>query len=355
MFPILTPPTTPEESRGIRDSFSWENTRPVPVLRGQNPTLYYALIYVEDESDLEALEDLKIHWDTVPLFGDERDLWIEKTGDMTPVFDGDGGFVFAVIPGLTFNLLREAALCRDPQAVDEAFQVVQLREIPVPEARENDGSLSYRFLATEGFQYRGLPSCADSDPNDPETICGPESDELQLLLHEKPNVCVSDEGEEGSSRAQVGDTSPENATLRFGIGLGKKFKRIARRAARFVTAASDLARRGLSRFARLFKGSVALAITLEAHNTDPGFGGRDSIMRRAWGAKRDDPVPLSGVQVRVFQNLTYRFRFGIPSVKVPGTDFRTPNIIADTGQRTFPINGLATGRANDNGFAQIRG
>jgi hypothetical protein len=28
-FPVLTPPTNAEESRAIRDSFSWENTRPV--------------------------------------------------------------------------------------------------------------------------------------------------------------------------------------------------------------------------------------------------------------------------------------------------------------------------------------
>jgi hypothetical protein len=356
MFPILNPPTTPDESRAIRDSFSWKNTRPVATFRGQNPTLYYALIYIEDESDLEALEDLQIHWDTVPLFADERDLWIAKTEGMTPVFDGEGGFVFAVIPGFTFNLLREAALCRDPQAVDEAFQVVQLREIPVPEARERGGSLSYEFLAAEGFQYRGLPSCAESDPNDPETICGPESDERQLLLHEKPNVCVSGERDDGSNLGRADAQSGPQVELPFGIGLGKKFKRLAGRAVRFAKGASDLARQGLARLERLFKGSVALAITLETRNTDPGFGGPASTMRRTWGANRDKPVPLSGVQVRILQNLTYRLRFKIPSVKIPGTDFRTPGIIADTGKQNVPdiFNSLATGRANDDGFARIR-
>lgn len=341
-LPAIAPPATAEASRAIRDRFSWEATRPVPEFRGPDPTLFYALINIRDDSDLEALEELAIHWDTVPLFAEERDRWIEQTGNTTPIFDGEGGFVFAVIPGITFNLLREAALCDDPSAVDEVLQVVQLRQIPVPEARERDGSLSYRFLATEGFQYRGLVPCEQADPDDPETLCAPEEETRRVLLQERPDVCALD------TAAATGDVQA------LGLGLGKLAKRFSARVVRIVNGAKDLARRGLSRFAGLFKGEVTLELTLETHNTDPGFGGRDSIMRRPWGAARNSPVPLPAVQVRVFQNITYRFRFRIPATRIPGTDFRTPNIIADTGERTFPVDGLSTGRTNANGFARLR-
>lgn len=348
-LPTVPPPRTPDESRTIRDRFSWKTTVRVPVFTGQDPTLYYALIYVRDQSDLEALDELKIHWDTVPLFREERDVWVVEQADpaagqtrrTTPVFDGEGGFVYAVVPGLTFNLLREAALCSNPEEAEEVFPVVQLREIPVAEARNRDGSVSYEFLATEGFQYRGLPDCVDGDPNDPETVCAAESEALRLLAQDIPNVCSSS----GTSN---------KLAQRSLFGLGKKFKRFAAKVVGITSAVADQARRGLSRLARLFKGSVTLAVTLETRNTDPLFGGGNTAMRRAWGAKRGDKVALSGVQLRVYQNLTYRFRLKLPSLKIPGTDFRTPNIIADTGKRTFPVDGLATARANDDGVAQIR-
>jgi hypothetical protein len=180
--PKLPPLIPPAISKRIRDDFDWKETEPVPNLGEPiagsdnpfgDPTLYYALIYVEDKSDLQKLNELQIHHDKVPLFSVERDPWAGLTGALTAPFDGDGAFLFAVIPGLTYNLIREAALCSDPSLVQEVFRAIVLLDVPVAEARNADGSLSYEYLAREGFRYRGLPNC-DDDQMPPATADNPE-------------------------------------------------------------------------------------------------------------------------------------------------------------------------------------
>jgi hypothetical protein len=159
----LPPPIRPEDSQRIRDNFDWADTSAVPNFGALGPSLYYALVYVEDRSDLEALDQLQIHYDTLPLFAVERQKWAGMAGTMDTSFDGEGMFVYAVIPGTLYNLIREAALCSDPAAAQEVFRAIKILTVPVAEAAGPDGSLSYEYLAKEGFRYRGLANCPDSE------------------------------------------------------------------------------------------------------------------------------------------------------------------------------------------------
>ncbi len=161
----LDPPLEPEESAALAESFSWATTSPLPERDAQGrPTLYYALIYIEDHEQLGALDDAYIHYDPLPLFTEELDPLLGQCGTVDTRSDGEGLFVFTVLPGQTYNLLRQHALTPDPETGDDRtiFDVVVLKT-PPPGAANPDGSLSYRALTDAGFLYRGQAEPEDLD------------------------------------------------------------------------------------------------------------------------------------------------------------------------------------------------
>ncbi|MGC4064914.1 MAG: hypothetical protein QM784_09785 [Polyangiaceae bacterium] len=359
---VLPPPIRAEDSQALINSFRWSDTVPVPNFSGGVPTLYYALIYLDNKVDLEALDELQIHYDALPLFAEERDKWAGMEGAMGSSFDGVGGFVYAVIPGITYNLIREAALCTDPSLAQELFKAVKILDVPVSEARNSDGSLSYDYLSAEGFRYRGLPNCPDTempgaDSDDPEGLCDspfldatPESDPLLKALMEAPtgsgtSLACSALEDDGTSSGQV--VQP------WGLGLGKLVKKVAKKVVKVVKGGVDLARKGLATASRWFKGSAYLTVNLEMRNINPAFGAKRTLMVRSWGKKRGQPLPLGGVQIRVMQQITFKTRVKIPSVKIGGTGFKTPKIVVPIKGK-IPFDALSTGTADAEGSARIK-
>ncbi len=357
----LPPAIAPDDSRRDRDGFRWPQTTAVPNFGPDgNPTLWYARIYVEDRTDIATLDDLGIHWDAMPLFDVERDLlWSGMTGVTTSSFDGEGGFVFAVIPGLIYNLIREAALCADPAIATQVFRVVKVLDIPVAAAKNSNGSLSYGYLATQGFRYRGLPNCPDNvlgpDATLPEAAC--DSPFLNPPAGGDPVLDAIKGATSGSGLGlacapeTVGSGSVQQP---WGFSPGKWVKKLVKTAVGVVKGTGDLVRKGLAQLSALFKGSTTLTVNLEVRNSDPGFGGTNTLMLRAWGAGRGTPVPMSGVQVRALQQITFSIRPSIPAVKIPGTSISTPGILLPKVSGTIPFDSLSTGTANAAGVATIK-
>lgn len=357
----LPPAIDPGISRGTVATFSWPNSPVVSNFGADgNPSLWYAWIYVQDKKDLEILDDLEIHWDTMPLFDVERDLWSGMTGVTTSNFDGEGGFVFAVIPGATYNIIREAALCSDPNQAIDTFRAIVLQKIPVASARNADGSLSYSYLATNGFRYRGLPNCPTDDQLGTDTTVAEAACDSPFLNPPPggdPTVNAMKNSTTGSGLSvSCSSSSGGSGSVQqpFGFHIGGLIKSIVSGAHSVVHGLSDLARKGLAGVSKLFKGSTTLTVDLQVMNSDPGFGGPSTLMLRTWGANRGQPVPLSGVPVRALQQITFSFHPHIPSVKIPGTNISTPGILFPKISGTIPFDSLATGTANAQGVASIK-
>lgn len=312
-LPALAPPLTAEESRQIRDGFWWAETRAVPPVDPDGfYSLYYARIYVEDRSDLETLDDLRIHFDFVPLFDVELEKWAGQTGVFLQETDGEGMFVFAILPGCIYNQLRNAAIDGEP-----IFRVVELRPVPVPEAENSDGSISYRYLATEGFLYRG-----DVD-------------------------AAADGG--GALAPQIERSFGERQA---DFGIFSKAKKLARKIARFAKGVEDTIRKGLRSIDALFRGSATLTVALDVRNTAPEFGGAGRPLLRAWGSRAGSPVPLAGVQVRALQAVGFSFRLSLPRVRIAGTDIRTPGVTLP--RTSVTVDSLGTGHTDADGIARVR-
>jgi hypothetical protein len=131
-------PLSRAESLNIRRGFRWSETTPVPEQRADGiPILYHAIVYLANRGDHDLLDAMQIHYDTLPIFGEERDNLRQLSAPYAYDFDGSGQFVFAIIPGTLYNAIRSAAL--DPTDPDEMFSALQLRDIPALEARANCG------------------------------------------------------------------------------------------------------------------------------------------------------------------------------------------------------------------------
>ncbi len=130
------------------------------------PTLYYANIYIRNANERKLLDKFRIYWQKRPPLDAEMASFSGKCGTISYRDDGEGMFVFAVIPGATYNKLREAT--SSSQIAPEqriVFKAIVLRPTPAAMTAP-DGSLSYSALMSTGFYYlnvRSLPSDAALD------------------------------------------------------------------------------------------------------------------------------------------------------------------------------------------------
>ena len=258
-FPELAPPISPEESIALRDSFSWLDTQQLPEKNPQGlPALHYFLIYVEDREQVEALDEMLIHYSPLPLFSKALARWDGQQGLFTHAGDGTGLFVFAMMPAVTYNMLRQAALDGDVM-----YRVIRPWDVP-GSALGPDGSISYDALRASGFRY------LDQDPptDDTSTI-------EQPLFGRIVRKVVA---------AVVAVVKAEVRAVQLGIGLVDRWG----------------------------TGSVGLTVALDVRNTDPAFGGRvgddggpglSTPMQRAWGARAGQQVTLPGVRVTARQRV----------------------------------------------------
>ncbi len=248
MLPALEPALSAEETRLLRDGFSWEAAYDLPETDSSGrPALYYALIYLQSRDDTELLEEIGVHHSFVPLFEEERAKWKGHAGFFTLEGDGEGVFTFAVIPGVFFNVMKELARQGEP-----VFRAVVLRGAPA-QAQTAGGMLSYDYLASQGFLYGGgLPRETDATASEP---------------------------------AESGTIGRQTAALT---------SQVIRATVSPVEDTIDELRAFFGEIARGVDGSARIVVSVRPANTDPSFGG-EPWMRRAWGDdERDNSIPTIG-------------------------------------------------------------
>ena len=138
-------PNSVRDQRAILEGFRWSGVPSLPVSPPDStrpPPVYYVQLYVRSPDELQRLEALGVHYDPAPLFEEE---WPEGAVQMD--FEGDpddqgGLFVYCLMPAITYNAIREAAL-----RGEQTYRAMILREVP-EEARAPDGSVSYEYTTT---------------------------------------------------------------------------------------------------------------------------------------------------------------------------------------------------------------
>ena len=161
-LPRLDPPLSPEERTQLSD-FEWRETSEIAETDTDGlPAIYYAAIRIDNREQIDALERGSFHYSPLPLFPSERTRWAGRVGVFEYGDDRAGSWVFAFLPGSVYNLVRRQALDHG----EPALAVVQLRAAPEAAATNRDGSVSWAYLVSGGFCYRGLCSAPDDAANE---------------------------------------------------------------------------------------------------------------------------------------------------------------------------------------------
>lgn len=260
---FLEPLISSAESLQMVEGFSWQNTQALPEVNPEgHPTLYYANIYLRNHEELDRLKRLFIHFQAKPLFVSELSQYRGQCGTLHHEGDGQGMFVYAVIPGATYNRIRAATTHPDIPVEDRIlFRAIIQRDAP-SESVHPDGSLRYDRLAEAGFYYMGLRDMPPREALDEELLGG--GDVISVIV----------------------DSMEFVAEVAYTVG---------------TTAV-----RVLGAIDRFIFGSVRVTVAVNVLNRDPAFD-RNGVMQRAWGPDALDamnnpqPLGLPGVQVEVLQ------------------------------------------------------
>ena len=106
-LPDLEPAFSMEETRALREAFSWDDFDRVPERDADDrPTLHYVLLYIDQHWQLDFVRTIGLHTSFVPLFEEERTRWAGQAGFFTLEGDREGVFLFAIVPGLFLNGLN---------------------------------------------------------------------------------------------------------------------------------------------------------------------------------------------------------------------------------------------------------
>ncbi len=263
----LRAPIPPARSLELLQSFNWANTSALPETNPDGtPTLYYANIYIRNETERELLDRFLIHYSGKPFFDDELEaLYKGKCGALDLSGDGNGLFVFALLPGKTYNRIRQAVTHEDIRPEERVmFQAIVLRD--PPQALQNpNGSLDYEYLKEAGYYYLGLRELPADGALDHTALPG------------------------GAAKAFI-DAIEFVAT-------------VARDACRGVI---DV----LGEIDRFAQGEVTVHLDIDVRSRVPAFSG--SPLLRAWGPETGREAGLRGVRVELRQWAQRLYTFGIP-------------------------------------------
>ncbi len=261
----MEPPLSRAQSVALREGFRWADTLALPETNSEGlDSLWYAQIYVQSKEEKESLKWLYIHHDTLPLFNVELSRWSGQTGVFSNETDGVGNWVYAVIPGITYNQIRAAALNGD-----EIFHAMVLRQPPA-DARNADGSLSYAALARNGFVYEADLS-----------VVVPDDD---AALNQASAV---------KGLAKTTALAQPKARPRLLRGL-------IRAIAAVVKGVTNAVQRVCGAVDRWVNGSVNYTVALDVLNLDPTFGTQQPF-QRSWGANRCQEAKLPDVRIEIRQ------------------------------------------------------
>lgn len=265
-LPELEPAFTMEETRALKEGFSWDTFAPVPERDADGrPTLYYVLLYIDELWQTDFIRGIGLHSSFVPLFQEERDRWNGQTGFFTLEGDREGVFMFAMVPGAFLNVLRDAADAGEP-----AFRAAIIREPPAAGAAMPDGSISYDYLAEQDFFYGGAPLPEARTPSSANGDIGSTT----AALFPTPSRSI---------RAAVGPIEDLIDELRSFFGL----------------------------LDRLAAGSADITVSVQPLHTDGAFG-EGTPITRAWGAPtgEDQPWVPTLNEVLWFRNITVQSHKG---------------------------------------------
>jgi hypothetical protein len=253
-LPWLEPAIARPDAQAMINGFAWSSTVPLRELDADGaPALYYAVVYLTSRAQAVLLDEVHIHHSFMPLFDHETAKWQGKKGKMSQSTDGRGAFVFTVIPGKIYNLIRTWALAGDP-----LFPAVIVREIP-KQARNDEGSLSYDYLVHARLKYAGM------EPIRLPPGVGTSSQKLVIVTARLALKTIAEAAVEVVRLIAIALGNRDRNGLIFGWGAA---------------------------------GTVTLRLKLDVRDTDPSFGG--TSMRRAWGIDAGQPVMLPGVRVSIW-------------------------------------------------------
>jgi hypothetical protein len=94
---------SPSETQAMLDAFSWSRARRVDPGPTSRPAVYYASIFLRNKEELRALKKLAIHVLRRPLFTSELAAFAGRCGVIRSPGTGEGFFLPALIPGITYN------------------------------------------------------------------------------------------------------------------------------------------------------------------------------------------------------------------------------------------------------------
>jgi hypothetical protein len=148
---------SPDDTYTMRTQFSWTATRPVAETKADGtPTLWYALMYIHDERQPDALDSLLIHHQKLPFFFAPDQTLPRLCGKLGSTGDGEGSFEYALLTGVELNKLRALALAAGADmGAQGLFKVIKIITPPVAGAANADGSVSVNYLKSAGFRYMG--------------------------------------------------------------------------------------------------------------------------------------------------------------------------------------------------------
>lgn len=263
----LRAPISPARSIEMLQSFSWASAPAVAETNEDGtPTLYYANIYLRNEVERELLDRFLIHYSGKPFFDDELEaLYKGKCGPLDLSGDGNGLFVFAILPGKTYNRIRAAVTNDDIRPEERVmFQAIVLRE--PPEALKNaNGSLDYEYLKEAGYYYLGLRELPADGALDHTALPG------------------------GAAKAFI-DAIEFVATVARDVGRG----------------VIDV----LGEIDRFAQGEVTVRLDIDVRSRVPAFAGGPLL--RGWGPEAGREAGLRGVRVEIRQWAQRLYTLGIP-------------------------------------------
>lgn len=250
---ILPDPISAVDSMITRENFRWADTNTVGEFDELGrPKLYSALIYIQSDEERGYLDDLLIHHSLMPIFNSERSRYVGQCGSIEFEGDGEGLFVHAILPGVTYNLLRKAALTPKFETGDqEVFRVIKLTRPQDLGASNLDGSLSYAALGASGFRYMHLEALPES---------GTQSQFLSGLIRDVVNTVAE------AARGTVREVLSTLGTISVFLGVD----------------------------------SVPFYVEVDVLNRDPEFD-RSEHLASGWNEGKD--IALRGVRVEVSQRI----------------------------------------------------
>jgi hypothetical protein len=277
-MPVLAQPIDGPTTWSLHSNFDWGSTRPVAETTPDgHPTVRYALFYIESKEQLPALDVLQVEWSSLPMFAEERRRWAGQRGIIANQGDGSGVFVYGIVFGRLYNVMRAAALEGNP-----AFSAIILRTPPAGVPTYPDGSIHYDVFREEGFQW----------------------------------------GERAKNRVLTRPVTPGLQAF----GLVDRVRGWVEDGAEIAGDVVDGFREGVGAVREFINGSCDVEMMVLAKNIDDSFV--SDVQRRGWGKDRGALLGLEGVNVRLSQG-----RFGVALSEARSDRWGFVRIVAEKDAR----------------------